>query len=202
MTRTIGSRGSNTLQVVRRVGLELIFEHGYEAMTLRMLADGVGIKPGSLYNHFRNKQELLFDLVRDHLTDIIARIDGELASVGPIPERFDTFVIFHVTAHMERKREVYVANSELRALTGENLATILELRSAYEARLTNILQAGIATGELRVRDVRLTTFAILSMLTGVSSWFKPRGRLKKDEIVREHVAMARRLVGSDGVESL
>lgn len=182
------------MQAIRRVGLDLIYEHGYEAMTLRMLADGVGIKQGSLYNHFQNKQELLFDLVRDHMVELTAELDANLEGKVSPQDRFDAFVVFHVMSHMDRKKEVFVGNSELRALTGSKLSKVLEMRSEYEARLSDILEAGVASGDFQIGDIRVTTFALLLMLTGVCSWFKPRGRLKKDQIVAEHIAMARGLV--------
>src|SRR4051812_41956512 len=67
MARTIGSYGPKTLEAIRKAGLRLIFEHGYSAMSLRDLAAEVGIQVGSLYNHISTKQELLFELVQDHV---------------------------------------------------------------------------------------------------------------------------------------
>lgn len=191
MTRTAGSSGPTTLQAIRRIGLGLIYEHGYEAMTLRMLANGVGIKQGSLYNHFRNKQELLFDLVHDHMVGLTGELDARLAGTTTPLERLDAFVAFHVTAHMERKKEVFVGNSELRALTPENLETILGLRFEYEKRLTDILRAGIEAGSFELKDARITTFAVLAMLTGVCSWYREGGRLTKTEIVADYLEMVR-----------
>ena len=71
MARTIGSHGPTTLEAIRKAGVRLIFEHGYEAMSLRQLAAEVGIQPGSLYNHISTKQDLLFDLVQDHINDLL-----------------------------------------------------------------------------------------------------------------------------------
>ena len=65
MSRTAGSHGPATLAAIRKSGLRLIYHHGYEALTLRELAADVGILSGSLYNHIKTKQDLLFTLVRD-----------------------------------------------------------------------------------------------------------------------------------------
>ena len=79
MARTIGSHGPKTMEAIRRAGLRLIFEHGYEAMSLRQLAAEVGIQAGSLYNHISTKQELLFDLVQDHINELLRQLDRALA---------------------------------------------------------------------------------------------------------------------------
>jgi AcrR family transcriptional regulator len=75
MARTIGSYGPKTLEAIRKAGLRLIFEHGYEAMSLRHLAAEVGIQVGSLYNHISTKQQLLFDLVQDHINELLRQLD-------------------------------------------------------------------------------------------------------------------------------
>ena len=75
MARTIGSYGPKTLEAIRKAGVRLIFEHGYAAMSLRQLAAEVGIQSGSLYNHISTKQQLLFDLVQDHINELLRQLD-------------------------------------------------------------------------------------------------------------------------------
>ena len=190
MARTAGSQGSRTAEAIRRAGLQLLFEHGYEGMSLRDLAQAVGLQPGSLYNHIATKQALLFELVSEHLHRLTAALDQTLAVVhGPLP-RLEAFVTFHLRYHLTRKVEVFVSNAELRSLEPENHAAIMVLRRAYEQRLAAILADGHATGVFQVPDIAVTTYAILALLTGVASWFRPDGRLDEDEIVAIH----RRLV--------
>jgi AcrR family transcriptional regulator len=196
MARTIGSQGIKTAEAIRRAGLQLLFEHGYEGMSLRDLARAVGLQPGSLYNHIATKQALLFDLVREHMQALIRALDDALIEVqGPCP-RLEAFVTFHLRYHLTRKIEVFVSNAELRSLEPENRAAIMQLRRAYEQRLADILADGAVAGVLNVPDVPVTTYAILSLLTGAASWYRPDGRLGVDEIVAIH----RRLI-LDGVLS-
>ncbi len=101
--------------------MRLIFEHGYEAMSLRQLAAEVGIQAGSLYNHISTKQDLLFDLVQDHINDLLRELDLALAGKADPVERLRAFVAFHVSYHMTRKREVFIANSELRSARYQEL---------------------------------------------------------------------------------
>ncbi|HLG85066.1 MAG TPA: TetR/AcrR family transcriptional regulator [Bradyrhizobium sp.] len=186
MSRTIGSNGPKTLEAIRRAGLRLIFEHGYEAMSLRQLAAEVGIQVGSLYNHIATKQDLLFDLVQDHINELLRQLDLALAGKDEPVERLRAFVAFHVGYHMTRKREVYIANSELRSLDPKNYQAVVALRSAYERRLADILSQGVASGAFEVVDVQVATFAILSLLTGLCNWYRPGGRLTKEAIIAAH----------------
>ena len=186
MARTVGSHGPKTMEAIRKAGLRLIFEHGYEAMSLRQLAAEVGIQAGSLYNHIATKQELLFDLVQDHINELLRQLDRALQGKTGATERLRAFVTFHVTYHMTRKREVFIANSELRSLEPKNYEAIVALRGAYEQRLADILTDGVEEGAFEVADSQVATYAIIALLTGLCSWYRPGGRLTKEAIVAAH----------------
>ena len=186
MARTIGSHGPKTMEAIRKAGLRLIFEHGYEAMSLRQLAAEVGIQAGSLYNHISTKQELLFDLIQDHINELLRQLDRALDGKNEPVEKLRAFVAFHVTYHMTRKREVFIANSELRSLEPKNYEAIVALRGAYEQRLAEILERGAEEGAFEVVDVQVATFAIIALLTGLCSWYRPGGRLTREAIITAH----------------
>jgi AcrR family transcriptional regulator len=174
------------MEAIRKAGLRLIFEQGYEAMSLRQLAAEVGIQAGSLYNHISTKQELLFDLIQDHINELLRQLDRALAGKEEPVEKLRAFVAFHVSYHMSRKREVFIANSELRSLEPKNYEAIVALRGAYEQRLAEILEQGAEEGVLDVVDVQVATFAIIALLTGLCSWYRPGGRLTREAIITAH----------------
>ncbi|EME70024.1 transcriptional regulator, partial [Paramagnetospirillum caucaseum] len=57
------------------------------------------------------------------------------------------------------------------------------LRRRYERRLIDILDQGEAAGLFRCGDARVAAYGILSMLTGVCTWFRPHGRLSKEQVI-------------------
>lgn len=191
MTRTVGSHGPTTSLAIRKAGLRLITEHGFEAMSLRQLAAEVGLQTASLYNHIKTKQHLLFELIHEHLTALLEQTDAALAQVaGESPTRqLERFVLHHLTYHLEKKREVFVANFELRGLEPENYKVIVALRRRYEARLIAILDEGVAAGLFDLLDTQVAAYAILAMLTGACTWYRPDGRLSTDDVVMLHTKM-------------
>ena len=190
MARTAGSNGPRTAAAIRRAGLRLIHRHGFEAMSLRALAAEVGLRPASLYNHFPTKQALLFGLIQDHMNSLLAETRAALAAAGPGAEaRLRAFVAHHVAYHLERRAEVFVANFELRALEPANHARIVALRREYEALLIGIL----AEDGFDIPDARITAYAVLAMLTGACTWYRPDGRLDRAAVVALHTDLALRL---------
>ncbi|MBM6596476.1 TetR/AcrR family transcriptional regulator [Microvirga pudoricolor] len=189
MSRTAGSSGPKTVAAIRKAGLQLIYEHGYEAMSLRQLAAEVGIQQGSLYNHIRTKQELLLDLITVHMNDLLRELDEALSQGGTAVERLKAFVHFHVGYHVNRKQEVFICYSELRSLEPANFTTISDMRRVYELKLTEILEAGVAEGSFMSIDMKVAAYGILSMLSGICTWFSPGGRLSESEVAHLFTTM-------------
>jgi AcrR family transcriptional regulator len=189
LARTAGSSGEKTLAAIREAGLDLIHAHGYEAMSLRQLAARIGLQPGSLYNHIETKQDLLFDLIHNHMVTLLASIDKALAGIEDPLEALEAFIAFHLTYHIERKREVFIGSSELRSLEPKNRRKIVALRRSYEDRLCTILKQGAARGLFKIEDVRVSAYAILAMLTGICTWYDAKGRIGQRKLIAIHTRL-------------
>ena len=189
MARTIGSNGSKTAVAIHQAGIALIYRHGYEAMSLRALAAEVGMQPGSLYKYFESKEALLYQIMTAHMDALLAEVETALAGVERPIDRLRVFSVFHLQYHRARHKELHIANAELRCLGPGPRARIVDLRRRYERILQDILSAGVAEGTIRVKDVRIATFAIIAMLTGIGAWFRPGGRLPMEEIVDIHLEL-------------
>jgi AcrR family transcriptional regulator len=187
MARIAGSSGPRTAAHIRKAALKLITKHGYEAMSLRQLAAEVGIQAASLYNHITTKQELLHQIIAEHLDALIESADKTVSTAGKSPvDRLRAFIAHHLLYHLDKRQEVFIANFELRALEPANLAQVVAQRRAYEERLIQLLEEGIAAGVIKPTDSRIAAYAMLAMLTGACTWFRPDGRLSKLELVCLH----------------
>ncbi|MDZ4381792.1 MAG: TetR/AcrR family transcriptional regulator [Parvibaculum sp.] len=189
MSRTAGSSGKKTLAAIREAGLDLIHERGFEAVSLRQLAARVGLQPGSLYNHIETKQDLLFDLIHNHMVTLLQSVDAALDGIEDPLARLEAFVAFHLTYHIERKREVFIGSSELRSLDPKNRKKIVALRRAYEERLCDILERGAAKRLFKIDDIPVSAYAILAMLTGICTWYDAKGRIDRKTLIDIHTRL-------------
>jgi AcrR family transcriptional regulator len=60
---------------IQQVALELFTERGYEATSLREIAERLGVTKAALYYHFRTKEEIVQSLFEDHLAQLDALIE-------------------------------------------------------------------------------------------------------------------------------
>ena len=188
MARKSGSSSEKTRPLVRTAALRLFARDGYAAVSMRQIAAEVGVQAGALYRYTPDKQSLLFELMQMHMDELLAAWADADPKGAPL-ERLDGFVRFHIHHHMDRAEAVFISYMELRNLTPENFAVIEGLRTQYEQILEDILAECGADA-----DGKLTTLAVLAMLTGVNTWYREGGRLDRDAIAEAYVAMVRRLV--------
>jgi len=196
MGRPAGVNGADTRRAVRKAAIERIWRHGYEAMNLRDLAADVGLRLGSLYNHVPQKQEFLAELIEEIMLELLQDFAQRMEGLDDPRERLLAFVRFHIEWHTARRQETFIGNMELRSLTPEQYDRVIGLRKDYEAQVRAIVTDGRKAGQWDVDDVRITTLALLSLLTGISTWYREDGRLSQEKLIRIYQRLALRVLGA------
>ena len=94
--------GSKTKEHILMEATILFAKNGYSAVSMRDLAEVIGIKPASLYNHFDSK-EALWEAVLDHTTDLyrlyFKQLGEALDSARTFAEALD--IIFSETIELK-----------------------------------------------------------------------------------------------------
>jgi len=79
------SKGSKTKEKILKHALKLFATKGYKATTVRDIAGAVGIKQSALYNHFKNKDEILETLICDLTSSAIVTLFDNKESIDKGP---------------------------------------------------------------------------------------------------------------------
>ncbi|MAM61002.1 TetR/AcrR family transcriptional regulator [Maritimibacter sp. UBA3975] len=195
MARKSGSHADITGPKVREAALKLFARDGYAAVSMRKIAAEVGVQAGALYLYTPDKQSLLYDLMKVHMEELLAAW-AEADVNGTPPERLEAFARFHIHYHLDRPDNIFIAYMELRNLEPENFAEIEVLRRRYEQGLIDILEAGNASGDFAVPDPKLAAMAAISMLNGVTTWFRDEGRLSRETVETIYWDMLRKSVAA------
>jgi len=197
--RTPGSNFEDTWEAIRRAGVDLIYDHGFDSMNTRQLAEVVGMQSGSLYYYFKSKEDFLYRLVTDLLKEVIESVEASQQSADTPLGRLDAFVTTLVEWHVSRYRETFIARMEIRSLTDHRLDEYLALRRRFDEILSQILVDALEQGEISIHpdDLRLTRLSVLTMITGMTSWYSPtRSSTTTAEFVQFYVALVRRMLGA------
>jgi AcrR family transcriptional regulator len=81
------SRRTDTREQIRGVALDLFAERGYDATSLREIAERLGVTKAAVYYHFRTKEEILASLFDEQLAGIDAIIEWARAQEPGVERR-------------------------------------------------------------------------------------------------------------------
>jgi AcrR family transcriptional regulator len=169
---------------IKEVAIDLFYKKSYFGTSIRDIARLSGIKKASIYYHYSNKEDILVDIFKTTMMELDANLERYISGVEDTEERLRMAIVSHVIFHIERQKEVLIADSELRGLTAENYKEIIIMRDNYEEKFQNIIKQGIEEGIFSERDFKVVSYGIITMCTAVSIWFNSSGRLSKEEVAR------------------
>jgi len=173
---------SQMKEKIKSVSIDLFFKKGYFATSMNDIARGSGIQKASIYYHYPSKETLLFHILEITMNELTAYLKNNLSGVRHVEEKLRIAVHSHVRFHLERQKENFIANSELRGLSEEHYQMIVKKRDEYEKIFQDILIEGAEKNVFKSQDIKILSYAILTLCTAGASWFKPYGRLNVDEI--------------------
>lgn len=165
------------------VAVDLFFKKGYFATSISEIARGCGIQKASIYYHFPCKEDLLLAIMEATMADLTAGLESGLVAQTDIEAKMRAAVRNHIRFHLERQKETFIASCELRGLSPDNFNAVVALRDAYESTFQGLICTGINQGVFVPNDVKVLSYAILTLCTAGATWYRPDGRLKVDEIV-------------------
>lgn len=73
---------ADTKEMILMTALHLFARDGYEAVSVRTIAEELGMTKGALYRHYRNKRDIF-----DHIVERMFQIDAQRAQDHDVPEQ-------------------------------------------------------------------------------------------------------------------
>ncbi|MFG2929611.1 TetR/AcrR family transcriptional regulator [Streptomyces achromogenes] len=170
---------------------EVFAEHGYNATTVRRIADHAGILAGSLYYHFDSKESMLEEILRTFLDELWDGYDTVLASrLGP-RETLEALVTESFREIDRHRAAVAIYQKESRQLvTQDRFAFLVESQRRFEKAWLSTLERGVAERVFRADlDLRLTYRFVRDTVWVAASWYRPGGKHSPEEIARQYLSM-------------
>ena len=88
---------ADTKEKILMTALQLFARDGYEAVSVRTIAEELGMTKGALYRHYKNKRDIF-----DCIVEMMIRIDAERANPHQMPaEKYDTMPDAYENATVE-----------------------------------------------------------------------------------------------------
>jgi AcrR family transcriptional regulator len=167
-----GLQKAKMLEIARR----LFWEKGYQAASMRDIGISYGCRPANIYNFFSDKEEILFEVLREEMEQIIDPIKHLEQDDGTSPiEQLKFIIESHLQVTLSYRRSAKLLfDVALDSLSPEKRKKIIDLRDTYDRIIRKVIRRGIDAGHLPEVDVKLAGFMIASMITRTRIWFHPK----------------------------
>lgn len=166
-------------------------ERGLKATTVRDIADSAGILSGSLYHHFKSKEQMVEEVLRDFLDWLFAKYEQIAATEASPLERLKGLFLASFEAIEHRHAQVVIYQDEAKRLSSLPQFAFVDKRNREQRNMwLDLLNQGIADGSLRPDlDVDLV-YRFIRDTTWVSvRWYQPGGPLTAEEVGRQYLAI-------------
>jgi AcrR family transcriptional regulator len=174
MAKIQSKRNSTKKEVIIEKASRLFREKGFGAASMRDLAEHVGVEAASLYNHIQSKSEILQTICFKVANEFMTNLEQVEVSPQTTLKKMETIIRLHIRMMLDQYEYVYIADHEWRHLPEPYLSNFLNQRRNYRKRLSDIIEAGIAKGEVKAIDPYTAVLVILSAISGIDSWQRSR----------------------------
>ena len=162
----------------------LFWKQGYHGTSMRDIASACDCKAANIYNYFKSKEDILFEVIRDiteRAVDSIRHLEND-ETMNPV-EQLRSLIKSHFGVLVQMKQSsVFISDTGLQNLTREHRKAIIELRDIYDNIMLKVIRHGIKSGDFIVKDEKVIVYLISSTIVRSSIWFSPKGRLSAEQV--------------------
>ena len=182
-------RQNHDQESILRVAAETFIQHGYDATSMGVLAENLGITKSAIYHHVPSKEYLLQLALDRALDSLEAILIDPLASTGSAIDRLMYVLRSSVSVLIDQLPFVTLL-LRLRGNT-ELERNALERRRAFNQVVADLVDEARADGDIRQDiDPRTTTRLLFGMIGSVVDWYRTDGPVSAEDVANDLVAVA------------
>jgi AcrR family transcriptional regulator len=178
---------SNTKKKILKKATELFYEHGFVKASIRDIVRAVGVTNSTVYIHFRNKDEILYSIIENIGSTLIAELQ-KVASKHADPIVCLREMIFRQVCLIKEKRKeikIYVEEQYQlpTPLRKKALAQQRQIYDIYYHQIDELKKKGF-TNDV---DQTVVTFCIFATMNWAYRWFRDRKRLSIEAVAEDMI---------------
>ena len=170
------------------VAARLFLKQGYHETSMRQVAEAAGMGKSTLYDYFRNKEEILLYFVEQEM-DTFHQEAVQIAAMNiPVEEKLRR-IIRSLWTYLEENKEMAVLLARESSRLGEKATERIDSRHEnYRKILEGVIQQGIQEGVFRSANPTLASSILFGIITmPFYGWWWRRADEDVDDIVDELV---------------
>lgn len=174
--------------LIMREAAHLFGSRGFDATTIRDIASAAGILGGSIYYHFKSKEDIFLAVHSAGMESITNEVAAAVAQYEDPWDQLEAAAIAHCNALMATGELPVIVSpyysESLMALRAELVAQ----RDRYDKMIAGIVDRLDLAEHI---DRRIFRLHFLGALNWMPTWYRPKSGLTAAEIGRQLVAMVK-----------
>jgi AcrR family transcriptional regulator len=176
----------NKQEMLLRTAIDLFFQKGYSDTSIRDIGAKVGISTSIIYHYFKNKEELLFEIIHNASQDIIDNLHAiEKRIPDPVECLREMLISNTVLFTIKRKKEFKIIATERYYLKGKRKEITRKMQREIWDIYFKKLQVIAEKGVLNDMDLRVVSFCISSVIIQFLNWYREEGSLSAEEVIQD-----------------
>lgn len=160
----------------------LFHKQGYAKTTVRELAQFIGIQSGSLFHHFKTKDDILAHVMEQTIVYNHACLESAIATSDHPEQQLKALIKAELEAISgDTGSAMAVLVYEWFSLSAENQKKLLKLRNDYEQIWLNVIQVLHDHGKIK-HDPFIWRRLIGGSIAWTVTWYKTEGKLSLDQL--------------------
>lgn len=195
-TREPGRRGRPANPAVRAgimaAALELFAERGYDATSVTEVVERAGVTKGALYHYFSAKEDLLYEIYRDHLDQQMADLERILSSGDDPVTALHNVVENLVVTTITHLPVVTVFGRDMSRLSPQRFAALQADWRRYQEGVRGLIKAAQNDGTFAgTTTPEIASWIIFGFTNSLPLWYQPDGPLSPAGIAAELNSLVR-----------
>lgn len=180
MARPIAADHDAKRRTILKAAAKLFASLGFDRASMAEIAAGCGVSKALLYHYYANKDQLLLDIIRSHLDDLVAAVEGINAALPP-RERLGGMIAVLLEAYRHADEEHQIQISDMKRLPEETRAELVALERILVRQFSGAIAA--AHPALAGRKELLTplTMNLFGMMNWKFMWFRENGSVSHED---------------------
>ncbi|WP_286978649.1 TetR/AcrR family transcriptional regulator [Pseudomonas sp.] len=172
-----------------QMAAHLFRSKGFDRTTVRDLAGAVGIQSGSIFHHFKSKDEILRSVMEETIRYNTALMRDALGQAESTRERMLALIRCELQSIMGGTGEAMaVLVYEWRSLSDDGQQFILALRDEYEQIWLDVLEEARVQGEFSGDPFIIRRF-LTGALSWTNTWFRSEGPMSLDQLAEQALTL-------------
>jgi AcrR family transcriptional regulator len=161
---------------------DLFAKKGYEKTSIRDIAAHLGMTNAGLYYYFRNKQEMLIDIMNYGIEDALVTMRRELPRIKSAEDKIAWIIQAQINFYSQNKSQTKASIHERGALEAKYAKIIGKKEREYVKFIRQVVEQIIQENSYISISVEVATFCLLGMLNWLVHWYNPEGKVPPDEL--------------------